>query len=367
MDCFFAAVHMRDDPSLAGRPVVVGGDPRGRGVVAAASYEARRWGIHSAMPASQALRRCPELVFVRPDFRRYRAESLAIFAIYRGYTPQVQPLSLDEAYLDVTNHLERLGTATAIAEEIRARVRAERRLTVSVGVGPNKLIAKIASDSRKPDGLTVVKPQQVEAFLAPLPVRRLYGVGPASERALAAMDVHIVAELRALSLDRLVARFGHWGRTLWHYARGLDERPVEDRQERKSLSTESTFAHDLRDLAEIEATLARMAEEVALGLGRRDLAACTVTLKARYPDFTTVTRSLTLTTPTSSPEVLAAVARRLLARTAALERSVRLLGVGASSLVAADHEQLELFNPAPAAREGDGDQGARPPTRTGSV
>lgn len=352
MDCFYAAVHMRDDPALRGQPVVVGGDPKGRGVVAAASYEARRYGVHSAMPASQALRRCPGLVFVRPDFRRYRAESIAIFGIYREYTPLVQPLSLDEAYLDVTAHLERLGTATAIAEEIRARVLAERRLTVSVGVGPNKLIAKIASDFRKPDGLTVVKPHQVEAFLAPLEVRRLYGVGPASEGALAAMDVHTVAQLRELSLDRLVARFGHWGRTLWHYARGLDERPVEDRQERKSLSTESTFARDLKDPAEIDATLSHMAEEVALGLKRRDLAACTITLKARYPDFTTVTRSLTLSTPTASPAKVAVVARELLGRTAALERSVRLLGVGASNMVPADHEQLELFASTAAGGEG---------------
>ncbi len=217
MDCFYAAVHMRDDPTLAGRPVVVGGDPKGRGVVAAASYEARSFGIHSAMPAAQAVRLCPNAVFLEPDFSRYRRESAAIFAIYREVTPLVQPLSLDEAYLDVSRHLGAFPSATAIAKEIRHRVREERRLTVSVGVAPNKLVAKIASDFRKPDGLTVVRPGEVEAFLAPLPVRRLHGVGPSSEQALLELGVHTVAELRALSLDRLLARFGHWGRSFWHY------------------------------------------------------------------------------------------------------------------------------------------------------
>ena len=184
MDCFYAAVHMRDDPSLRGKPVIIGGRPESRGVVAAASYEVRRYGVHSAMPSSRALRLCPEAVFIPPDFRRYSRESEKIFAIYREITPLVQAVSIDEAYLDVTDHLGEAGSATAVAREIRRRVREERGLTVSVGVGPNRLIAKIASDFHKPDGLTVVPPGKVQAFLDPLPVRRLHGVGPATEKAL---------------------------------------------------------------------------------------------------------------------------------------------------------------------------------------
>ncbi len=363
MDCFYAAVEMRDDPALAGRPVVVGGDPRGRGVVAAASYEARAFGIHSAMPAALALRRCPQVVFVRPDFPRYRRESEAIFAIYRDFTPVLQPMSLDEAYLDLTGRLGGYPSATAIAQEIRRRVRDERRLTVSVGVAPNKLVAKIASDFDKPDGLTVVKPRQVEAFLAPLPVRRLHGVGPSSTEALAALGVTTVAELRALSLDRLLARFGHWGRTLWQYARGLDERPVRTHEPRRSLSAERTFRTDLDSLDAIDGVLAALAREVGDGLVRRDLAGLTVTVKVRFADFTTLTRSRTLAAPTASASVLGAAARELVRRTEAGRRPVRLLGVGASNLVPATLEPLPLFDEAAeAATEGVNHQDTKTPS-----
>jgi DNA polymerase-4 len=343
MDCFYAAVHVRDDPSLEGQPVVVGGDPNGRGVVAAANYEARRFGIQSAMPAARAKRQCPHAVFLKPDFRRYRDESTAIFAIYREFTPIVQPLSLDEAYLDVTDHLEGHGSATAVAGEIRRRVRSERSLTVSVGVAANKLVAKIASDFDKPDGLTVVRPAEVEAFLAPLPVRRLHGIGPATERALAAMDIETVADLRATSLDRLLARFGHWGRSLWKAARGIDDRQVHTGHIRKSLSTERTFATDVKELEAMDEILATMAEEVSGGLRKRQLTASTVTVKARYPDFTTVTRSLSFPTPVVAASTIAECARQLLRRTEAGRRPVRLLGVGASNLVPGSIEQLSLF------------------------
>jgi nucleotidyltransferase/DNA polymerase involved in DNA repair len=282
MDCYYAAVHVRDDPALAGRPVVVGGDPGGRGVVATASYEARRYGIHSAMPAARARRLCPNTVFLAPDFPRYRRESERIFAIYREITPDVETVSLDEAYLDVTDHLGAAGTASEVAQEIRRRVRAERGLTVSVGVGPNCLVAKIASDACKPDGLKVVPPARVRAFLDPLPVRRLHGVGPATERALAAMDEQLDA----------------------------------------------------------------MAREVATGLVRRDIAACTVTLKARYPDFTTVTRSLTFRVPTADSGRIGSIAKGLLRRSEAARKGVRLLGVSVSTLVPATMRQLELFGEA---------------------
>ncbi|MCP4903152.1 MAG: DNA polymerase IV [bacterium] len=343
MDCFYAAVHMRDEPALKGQPVVVGGSPEGRGVVAAANYEARRYGIHSAMPASQAKRLCPTTVFVRPDFSRYRTESEAIFSIYRKYTPQIQPLSLDEAFLDVTDHLGEYGSATAVAHEIRRVVSDEQRLTVSVGVGPNKLVAKIASDFDKPDGLTVVKPQEVEAFLAPLPIRRLPGIGPASEKRLNTMDIETVADLRALSLDRLLNRFGHWGRSLWERARGIDERPVRVDRVRKSLSTERTFETNIEGILNMDEILVRMAGEVAESLRRRELAGRTVTVKVRFSDFSTPTRSQTLDVPTASAATIAACARELLRRTDAQTRAVRLLGVGLSGLVPAALEQPDLF------------------------
>jgi DNA polymerase-4 len=343
MDCFYAAVHMRDDPALRGKPVIIGGRPEGRGVVAAASYEVRRYGVHSAMPSSRALRLCPEAIFIPPDFRRYSRESEKIFAIYREITPIVQAVSIDEAYLDVTECLGEGGSATAVAREIRRRVREERGLTVSVGVGPSRLIAKIASDFHKPDGLTVVPPHKVQAFLDPLPVRRLHGVGPATERALAEMGVQTVADLRERPLEALLDRFGRHGRTLYEFSRGIDDRPVETHSERKSLGTENTYAVDLSDRAAIEHEVEKMAQEVADALERRDLSGCTVTLKVRYSDFTTVTRSRTFPFPVGTAQQIAVCARDLLEKTEAFARPVRLLGVTASNLVQGRVEQLLLF------------------------
>ena len=343
MDCFYAAVHMRDDPSLQGKPVVIGGRPEGRGVVAAASYEARRYGVHSAMPSSRAVRLCPGVVFIPPDFRRYSRESEKIFAIYREITPIVQAVSIDEAYLDVTEQVGEGGSATAVAREIRRRVREERGLTVSVGVGPNRLIAKIASDFHKPDGLTVVPPHKVQAFLDPLPVRRLHGVGPATEKALADLGIQTVADLRVHPLEALVDRFGRHGRALHEFAHGVDDRPVETHQERKSLGTENTYAVDLRERDAVEREVEKMAHEVAAALERRDLAGCTVTLKVRYADFTTVTRSRTFPVPVWHAAQIAAAARDLLDKTEAFSRPVRLLGVTSSNLVQGRVEQLALF------------------------
>jgi DNA polymerase-4 len=313
-------------------------------VVAAASYEARKYGVHSAMPSSRALRLCPQVVFIPPDFRRYSRESEKIFAIYREITPLVQAVSIDEAYLDVTDYLGEHGTATRVAKEIRRRVREERGLTVSVGVGPNRLIAKIASDFNKPDGLTVVPPHKIQSFLDPLPVRRLHGVGPATERALADLGILTVADLRTRPVEDLLDRLGlKHGRLLWEFAQGIDDRPVETHQERKSLGTENTYGEDLRDVAAMEEEIERMAAEVAAGLARRELAACTVTLKVRYSDFTTVTRSRSFTFPVHSTLPIALAARDLLLKTDASLRPVRLLGVTASNLVHGQMEQLWLF------------------------
>jgi DNA polymerase IV len=343
MDCFYAAVHMRDDPELRGKPVVIGGPPDSRGVVAAASYEARAFGVRSAMPASRARRLCPRAVFLKPDFPRYRAESERVFAIFRQFTEIVQVVSIDEAYLDVTDALAPWGSATAVAQEIRRRVRDERQLTVSVGVGPNRLVAKIASDADKPDGLTVVKPGRVRAFLDPLAVRALPGVGPATERRLRELGLETVAQLRRCDAARLERTLGRYGAQLARYARGIDERPVRVETERKSLSSERTYDRDLEEPARLRAELDRLADSVARGLTKREISARTVTIKVRYDDFTTVTRSLTLPLPTADARVLRRIARTLLARTEAGSRSVRLLGVGGSGLVDGSIEQLDLF------------------------
>ena len=350
MDCFYAAVHMRDDPTLRGRPVVIGGDPRGRGVVAAASYEVRKYGVHSAMPCAQAVRLCPHAVFLRPDFSRYQSESKKVFEIFHELSPLVQPVSIDEAYLDVTESFSEWGSATALAQEIRRRVRAERGLTVSIGVAPNRLVAKIASDFDKPDGLTVISPRRVRAFLAPLPVRALQGVGPATAKILEEeLGVRTIAQLRELSEGQLVGRLGRYGRTLYRYARGIDDRPVTPHRERKSLSAERTYSQDLDSREAMEDEVKRLAQTVGEGLSKRGLAGATVTLKVRYPDFTTVTRSKTLDRAVDDPQVLAQVGRALLEKTEAGERPVRLLGLGVGKLAGEGRgeAQLSLFTDLP--------------------
>ncbi len=343
MDCFYAAVHMRDDPALAGLPVVIGGKPESRGVVAAASYEARAFGVRSAMPSARARRLCPDAVFLKPDFQRYRAESQKIFEIFRGFGDVVQPVSIDEAYLDVSEAWRHFGSATRLAQALRRRVLEERGLTVSVGVAPNKLLAKIASDADKPNGLTVVSPKKLQVFLDPLPVRALPGVGPVGEKRLKKAGLETIRELRARTVEELKALFGRYGAVLYEYARGRDERPVRIDRTRKSISSETTFAADLSRLDEIEAVLGRLAGQLAGGLERRELSAATVTIKVRYSDFTTVTRSRTLTVPTRDETRLRRTARELLERTEAGRRPVRLLGVGGSNLVPGGSEQLGLF------------------------
>ena len=255
----------------------------------------------------------------------------------------MQPVSIDEAYLDVSGCLDRWGSATAVARAIKQRVREERGLTVSVGVAPNRLLAKIASDRDKPDGLTVVPPSRVRAFLDPLSVRDLPGVGPATEKRLRRLGIETIGELRAFPLDRLESSFGRHGRSLYRHARGRDDRPVRVRRERKSLSAERTYARDLTSLEAMDEELGRLAERVGEGLARRQLSARTLTVKVRYGDFTTLSRSLTVAAPTAEAAVIAAVARRLLRRTEAGKRPVRLLGVGGSNLMRGGVAQLALF------------------------
>ncbi len=339
MDSFYASVHQRDDPSLRGKPVAIGGDPGGRGVVASASYEARAFGVRSAMPSARALRLCPQLIFLRSDFVRYRKVSAEVTSIFREFTPLVQVVSIDEAYLDVSDHLEPWGSATAVAQEIRRRVQQQLDLTVSVGVGPNKLIAKIASDHDKPDGLTVVKPEQVQNFLDPLPVRALRGVGPATEARIIDLGFHTVGQLRKTERTALEQRFGKFGTVLHRFANGEDDRLVSTERKRKSLSCERTFGQDMNDREGMLEELSNLAEKVARGLEKRDLTARTLSIKVRYPDFETITRALTLSTPTASADLIAETTGQLYKRSEAADRGVRLLGVTASGLVSLDRPE----------------------------
>ncbi len=342
MDAFFASVEQRDRPELRGRPVAVGGSPDSRGVVAAASYEARRFGVRSAMPCSRAARLCPRLVFVRPDFARYKAVSRQLHAIFRDYTDLIEPLSLDEAFLDVTENKRGIASATLVAEEIRRRVREELHLTCSAGVSSLKFVAKIASDQRKPDGLTVVPPHLVVPFLAPLPVRRLWGVGPVREKQLHELGLQTIGQVASLSEPEALRLLGSQGLYLWRMARGDDPRPVRPHRVRKSRSAEHTFEEDVLDRTLLEDALRRQAERIFRQLADGPTGR-TATLKLRYGDFTTITRASSQPHPIPDAPTLAALGIHLLHRTEAGTRPVRLIGLGMSSFDGpSDDQQLSL-------------------------
>jgi DNA polymerase-4 len=340
MDAFYASVEQRDDPSLRGRPLAVGGSPQSRGVVAAASYEARSFGVRSAMPMSRAVRLCPELAIVQPDFARYRAASQRVMAILRSCTPLVEPLSLDEAYLDVTDNLWGEPLATSVAKQLKARIREELQLTASAGVAPNKFLAKIASGWNKPDGLTVVAPERVERFLQQLSVEALWGVGPVTAKKLRAVGIERLVDVRSADtalLHRTVGSLAEWLRQL---SVGDDPRPVQPDRPWKSISGETTYAEDLEDAKEIRGEIERLAQRVAVSLENKKLCARTVTIKVRYADFSTVTRSHTGVAATRDAAAIASRALTLLERTEAARRSVRLLGVGAHGLI--DEQDLPV-------------------------
>ena len=331
MDAFYASVEQRDNPDLRGKPVAVGGDPDKRGVVAAASYEARTFGVRSAIPMSRAVRLCPSLVIVHPDFQKYRAVSQQVFAIYRSVTSLVEPLSLDEAYLDVTENSWGEGLGMNVAKRIKQEIRATTGLTASAGVAPNKFLAKIASGWQKPDGLTVVAPERVEHFLQGLPVDALWGVGPVTARKLRAHGVQKLVDVRSADLKGLRSIVGSLAEWLKQLAQGIDDRPVVADYEVKSSGSENTFATDLQDIGEIREEIESMARGTARWLAKRDLYARTVTIKVRYNDFTTITRSHT--EPACRDED--AIVRRaiaLLERTEAGRRPIRLLGVSVHNL-----------------------------------
>jgi DNA polymerase IV len=335
MDAFYASVEQRDDPSLRGKPVVVGGQPDRRGVVAAASYEARAFGVRSAMAMARAVRLCPSLIIVSPDFVRYRAASNAVFALFRELTPLVEPLSLDEAYLDVTENHWHEPLATRVAQRLKARIHQETGLTASAGVAPNKFLAKIASGWKKPDGLTVISPDRVEPFLHQLKIDALWGVGPVTARRLRARGIERLVDVRSATPEVLREAVGSLADSLRLLAQGIDERPVTPNREVKSSGSENTFATDLLDIDAIRTNVARMATAAAGWLARKELLARTVTLKVRYNDFTTITRSKT-SPPTRQVEAIVERAVRLLEHTDAGQRPIRLLGVSVHNLCDAD-------------------------------
>ena len=333
MDAFFAAVEQRDKPELRGLPVVVGGDPKGRGVVATCSYEARRFGIHSAMSAARARSLCPQAIFVRPRMEAYREASRQVMGILRSYTPLVEPLSLDEAFLDVTAATAGGTLAVEIAREVLDRIHRETGLTASAGVSYNKLLAKLASDWRKPSGIFVIPPQRGLDFLAPLPVGKLHGVGPATVKRLSAMGIQTVSDLRTLLRETLIAHFGKAGAWFYEVAQGIDGRPVQPTRQRKSVGTERTFSKNLEDRSVMLATLQEMAAQVAARLQVLALVGYTVNIKARFPDFTTVTRAHTATEGIGNTDAIAALLPELLDRAVPKSASVRLLGITVSGLV----------------------------------
>jgi DNA polymerase-4 len=333
MDAFYASVEQRDNQVLRGRPVAVGGSPEHRGVVAAASYEARAFGVRSAMSMARAIRLCPALVIVPPDFARYKAASNAVLTIFREVTPLVEPLSLDEAYLDVTENAWHEPLATPVARRLKERIRADTGLTASAGVAPNKFLAKIASGWKKPDGLTVISPDRVEPFLQRLPVDALWGVGPVTARKLRARGIERLVDVRTVDPQELQDTVGSLAEWLRQLAQGIDDRPVMPNRETKSSGSESTYAKDLTDPEEMREEIREMASQAAAWLTRQSLLARTVTIKVRYSDFTTVTRSHSAP-PTRDTAAIAQRAVELLDRTEAPRRAVRLLGVSVHNLCA---------------------------------
>ncbi len=344
MDAFYASVEIRDNPELAGKPVVVGGSPTGRGVISAASYEARKYGIHSAMPSHEALRKCPHAVFIKNRMSHYAAISRQIRAIFFSFTSLVEPLSLDEAFLDVGGCLRLFGSGPEIARQIKSKIFAETGLVASAGVAPNKFLAKIASDLDKPDGLTIVDPEDIHAFLDPLPIARVWGIGPKTRHKFTRLGVHTIAQLRQLDLKLLQTQLGDSANHFYKLARGIDDRPVIPDRIAKSVSHEHTFPLDIRADEVLSAWLHELADLVGRRLRRHEIFSKTIQLKLRYDDFETITRRKTIAA-THSTQMLFETANRLLADVnRSADRGVRLIGLGAANLSRSTAQQMALFD-----------------------
>jgi len=343
MDAFFAAVEQHDFPPYRGKPVIVGGlGPRG--VVSTASYEARRFGVRSAMPIALARKRCPDGIYLRPRFKRYKEVSSAVRAILAEYSPVIEAISLDEAFFDLSNHGETFASARAVAEEIKRRVLAETGLTCSVGIAPNRFLAKLASELDKPDGLRVIEPERIEEVLDPLPVGAIWGVGKVTERRLKGLGILTVRDLRLTPLSLLIREFGRMGGRLHELACGIDETPLCREIGSRSISRELTYPFDLVDPGSVEEEVRRLARQVARALRESSLLCRTVRIKVRYPDFRTVTRQARLGVGIDSERLIETVAVYLLRERVRLdERGVRLIGVGAANLAETKARQLPLF------------------------
>ncbi|MDA2935217.1 DNA polymerase IV [Acidobacteria bacterium AH-259-D05] len=349
MDAFYASVEQRDHPEYRGKPVIVGADPkegRGRGVVAACSYQARRFGIHSALPISRAFRLCPQGTYLRPDLKKYGQVSREIRAIFRSFTDLVEPLSIDEAFLDMSHQVNNDASAIEVARSLKSKIVEEQRLASSIGIAPNKFVAKIASDLKKPDGLLLVSSGDVQSFLDPLPIARLWGVGPKTESKLSRMGIKTILQLRHYDKTVLTSRFGKLGEHLWNLSNGVDHRPVVTKREAKSIGHEKTFPEDAWDNETLEQTLKHLCNKVSERLCNRGLAGKTVTLKLRYSDFTTITRQTTLRDAVESGMDIYQTVHGLLRRFRDPKQKIRLVGVSLSSFESAldrTARQMKLF------------------------
>jgi DNA polymerase IV len=344
MDAFYASVEQLNNPGLRGKPIIVGGLSENRGVVATASYEARIFGVKSAMATSLALKLCPQLIIVKPDFSEYKRISKALFSIYKEYTDFVEPVSLDECYLDVTLDKKGIGVATNIGLEIKNRIKEELNLTASVGVAPNKLLAKIASDINKPDGIYVVKPSQIEEFMKNLPVKKIWGVGKVTAKKLSEMDVKTCFDLQKYSEIELIKHFGKFGETLFYYARGIDESPVISEWETKSISSERTFSKDTNDISYIKEVLREEISIISEQLNKKNLVGKTITLKVKFSDFKSITRSKTLNDFTNYTEEIFDICLGLLLKIDLSTKKIRLIGGSISGLHDKKDVNTNLFS-----------------------
>jgi DNA polymerase-4 len=333
MDAFYASIEQRDNPRLKGKPVIVGGTPDQRGVVAACSYEARTFGIHSAMPSSRAYKLCPEAVFIGPRFDVYRSVSRQIRALFNAYTDLVEPLSLDEAFLDVTVNKRGIASATLIAQEIKAKIFKKTALTASAGVSFNKFLSKVASDMNKPDGLTVITPEEADAFIDRLPIRKFFGIGKVTERKMLEMNIKRGADLKKIDRARLIKLFGKVGGHYYSIVHGEDTRPVNPHRERKSLGKETTLNEDIDSKEQMVAILSELALEIEASVKKNRLYGKTVTLKVKYSDFQSITRSRTLEKPVVLSRDIIKHIKELLEKTDAGRKKVRLLGITISNFL----------------------------------
>lgn len=345
MDAFFASVEQLDNPSYVGKPVIVGADPKGgkgRGVVSTCSYEARKFGIHSAMPISTAYKKCPNGIFVTPNMYRYAEESEKIFTIFEHFTPDVEPISIDEAFLDITGSYKHFGTPLETCRKIKATIKKETGLTASLGMAPNMMTAKIASDIQKPDGLVIIEPGMLKDFLRPLPVKKIWGIGQKTREALAALGITTVGELADYNKLSFIEHFGRHGEHIWELANGIDPRRIEHDHETRSISNEHTFDTDTGDINTIEGTIMFLSGKVSRRMRSQRFKCRTVTLKIRFSDFTTFTRSLTLDEPTNFVHDLYESCISHLPGFKSKNKNVRLVGVKASNLVETQWD-LDLF------------------------